>query len=65
MEVTRVFKDALTRQANESVRISSRPNDELLNSKTQFQHPPIARVMIERRRKYENKDKRVKLSPGL
>ena len=65
MEVTRVFKDALTRQANEAVRISSRPNSELLNSKNQFQHPPIARVIIEKRNKYENKDKRAKLGPGL
>ena len=33
MEITQKFKDALTRQANEAVRIFSRPDHELLNSK--------------------------------
>ena len=47
MEITQNFKDALTRQANESVRISSRLDSELLNSKNEFHHPPVARVMIE------------------
>ena len=40
MDITGKFKDALTRQANESVRISSRPSHELLNSKSEFNHPP-------------------------
>ena len=29
MEITSQFKDALTRQSNEAIRISSRPSDEL------------------------------------
>ena len=39
MEITCKFKDALSRQANEGVRISSRPAHELLNSKSEFNHP--------------------------
>ena len=33
MEITGKFKDALTRQANEAVRIYSRPAQESMNSK--------------------------------
>ena len=40
MEITRKFKDPLTRQANEAVRIASRNKEELLNSKTEFNPPP-------------------------
>ena len=50
MEITGVFKDALTRQAEEAVRIKSRKNSELMNSKSQFNHPPIARVVVEGRK---------------
>ena len=49
MEITQKFKDALTRQANEAVRIYSRPPHELLNSKAEFNHPPLARVVVEKR----------------
>ena len=49
MEITQKFKDALTRQANEAVRIYSRPSHELLNSKAEFNHPPLARVVLEKR----------------
>ena len=38
MEITQKFKDALTRQANE-----------LLNSKAEFNHPQLARVVVEKR----------------
>ena len=51
MEITQNFKDALTRQANEAVRIFSRPDHELLNSKSEFNHPPLARVVVERKKK--------------
>ena len=51
MEITQKFKDALTRQANEAVRIFSRPDTELLNSKSEFNHPPLARVVVERKKK--------------
>ena len=48
MEITQKFKDALTRQANEAVRIYSRPSHETLNSKAEFNHPPLARVVVEK-----------------
>ena len=51
MEITGKFKDALTRQANEAVRIYSRPSHELLNSKSEFNHPPLARVVVEKKHK--------------
>ena len=51
MEITGKFKDALTRQANEAVRIASRPEHELLNSKSEFNQPPLARVVIDRENK--------------
>ena len=49
MEITHKFKDALTRQANEAVRIYSRPSPELLNSKSEFNHPPLARVVVQKK----------------
>ena len=49
MEITQKFKDALTRQANEAVRIYSRPDNELLNSKSDYNHPPLARIFVERK----------------
>ena len=54
MEITGKFKDALSRQANEAIRISMRPNHELLNSKSEFNHPPTARVVVERKNKFTN-----------
>ena len=54
MEITGHFKDALTRQANEAVRISNTPNHELLNSKSEFNHPPTARVIVEKKRVFQN-----------
>ena len=52
MEITGVFKDALSRQAEEAVRIFSRRPHELLNSKSEFNHPKIARVIVEKKNKY-------------
>ena len=48
-ETTGKFKDALLRQANESVRIRNQnvQNCNTLNSKSQFNHPPMARVVVE------------------
>jgi hypothetical protein len=57
MEITGVFKDALTRQAEEGVRIHGRKGDELMNSKSEFNHPPVARVVVEKTNK--------RVSPGL
>ena len=54
MEITSRFKDALTRHANESVRISRRPDYELLNSKSEFNHPFIARVVTEKKKPFSN-----------
>ena len=44
------FKDALTRQANEAVRIYSVPGPNSLNSKSEFNYPPMARVVVEKKR---------------
>ena len=52
MTITKKFKDALTRQANEGVRIYSRPSSESLNRKSEFNHPPVARVIVERKNAY-------------
>ena len=49
MQITKKFRDPLTRQANEGVRINSRCKNELLNSKTEFNHPPIPRITVERK----------------
>ena len=51
MEITGRFRDALTRQADEAVRIHGRKDEELLNSKSEFNHPPIARVVIQKSNK--------------
>ena len=59
MKITGVFKDALTRQADEGVRIHARKNNELLNSKSEFNHPPVARVITEKRGYFK------KVSPGV
>ena len=63
MEITGVFKDALSRQAEESVRIQSRKGSELMNSKSQFNHP--AMVVVEKKSKHIYNGHRAKLSPGL
>ena len=61
MEITGLFKDALTRQANEGVRIKNNQKSEIMNSKSEFNHPPIARITVER-----NKFTRgTQPSPGL
>ena len=51
MEITKKFTDALTRQANEAVRIFSRPSHQTLNSKSEFNHPPLNRVVVEKKKK--------------
>ena len=55
MEITGQFKDALTRQANEAVRISSRLGHEILNSKSEFNRPPIAKIWVEKNKKFQPK----------
>ena len=50
-EITKKFLDPLTRQANESARMFSRPTHEVLNSKSEFNQPPLARVVVERKKK--------------
>ena len=52
MEITKKFKDSLTRQANEAVRIFGRPSTESLNSKSEFNHPPLARVVVEKKKPF-------------
>ena len=53
MEITNKFGDPQTRQANEAVRISKRKKRELLNSKNEFNHPPINRITVERKKKIQ------------
>ena len=55
LEVTGLYKDALTRQANKSVRIYNRRGTAILNSKSEFNHPPTARVVVEKEKKYKIK----------
>ena len=50
MEITGLFRDALTRQADEAVRIKNCEKSELLNSKNQFNNAPITRIVIDRKR---------------
>jgi hypothetical protein len=56
MEITQKFRDPLTRQANEAVRIKNRSKnqEELLNSKSEFNHPPLSRVVVEKRNFVKN-----------
>ena len=64
MEITKQFRDPLTRQANEAVRIGSRTKNEILNSKNEFNHPPITRITIEgRKKKYVAKPAQPSLFP--
>ena len=43
------FKDPLTRQAEEGLRIvKPKPGVKILNSKSEFNHPPISRVQIKK-----------------
>ena len=53
MAITKRFKDPLTRQGNEAVRISNRAKNS--NSKTEFNHPPISRITIEKSKKIVKK----------
>ena len=45
-EIVGVFKNALTRQANEAVRISSIAPESLVNLKSEFHHPPVNRIKV-------------------
>ena len=49
MVITKIFKDAFSRQANKAVRSSNRLGPELLNSKSEFLHLLLARVDVERK----------------
>ena len=49
MVITGKFRDALTRQSNEAVRIQRRANKTLLNSKSEMNHPPLARITVEKK----------------
>ena len=64
MEITGVFRDALTRQADEAVRIYTRKNEELMNSKSEFNHPPIARVVVQKTHKQIKGTKKL-VRPGV
>ena len=49
MEVNNSSKYAFTRQINEGVRINRRQNKTLLNSKGEMNHPPVARITVEKK----------------
>ena len=55
MKIIQKFKDPLTRQANEAVQIGQRneKKGELLNSKNEFHHPKIVRIVVEKNKKYQ------------
>ena len=55
MKITKKFKDPLTRQANEAVRINNRKKTELLNSRNEFNHPAIPRIMVEKTTNFKKK----------
>ena len=65
MKIAGVFRYALTRQANEAVRISSRHKSELLNSKSELSHPPIARIVVAKKYGDGFMKRKPTLSPGL
>ena len=65
MEITKKFRDPLSRQANEAVRIGNRNKKEILNSKNEFNHPPIARITVERRKSYKYKNVARPAQPSL
>ena len=64
LEITGLFKDALTRQANESVRIYNRRGKDILNSKSEFNHPPTARVVVEKKKNEFKKKYEIKANQG-
>ena len=65
MEITNKFRDPLTRQANEAIRISSRKKNEILNSKNEFNHPPITRITVERTKRLKPKVLPSPVQPSL
>ena len=50
MEIIGLFHYALTRQADEAVRIKNCKKFEILNSKSQFNNALITRIVIDRKR---------------
>ena len=46
--ITSVFKDPLTRQVDEAVRISRLPPESILNSKSEINHAPLNRISIKK-----------------
>ena len=65
MEITNKLRDPLTRQANEAVRISSRKKNEVMNSKNEFNHPPITRITVDRNKKQKSKTLPTPAQPSL
>ena len=59
MKITGTFRDALTRQANEAVRIQKNKPSESLNSKCEFNSAPVARVTVEKQKRNFKPNRRV------
>ena len=47
MSISKGFKDALTRQTNEGVRIFRENKPTLMNSKSEMNHPKIPRILVD------------------
>ena len=47
--ITSTFRDPLTRQVNEAVRISKLPPSSVLNSKSEINHAPLNRISIKKK----------------
>ena len=56
MEITGIFTDAFNRQADKA---------EIINNKSEFKHPPIRRIVEEKKSKYNNNSSGVQLSTGM
>ena len=46
IQITGSFFDALSRQADESVRIKNTPTDKRMNSKAEFNSAPVKRIRL-------------------
>ena len=51
VEILKKFMDPLSRQVDEGIRIVKVNPSLILNSKSEFNHPPITRIKIDRRKR--------------
>ena len=48
MKVVKKFRNPLNRQIEESIRIRNKPQDQIMNSKSEFHGPCIKRKILEK-----------------